>query len=127
MYPFIDENGRTKRLILNLELIKSGLLPINIKFADKREYYACFDDYYGVNLYNTVAIYIKESSIKNKSYNIDLSNETINSNYNLIVLNLEFDKWKTSSSILAKRTTLTKENSVLFLENLESPKIKINR
>ena len=49
MYPFIDENGRTKRLILNLELIKSGLLPINIKFADKREYYACFDDYYGVN------------------------------------------------------------------------------
>ena len=85
------------------------------------------DDYYGVNLYNTVAIYIKESSIKNKSYNIDLSNETINSNYNLIVLNLEFDKWKTSSSIFAKRTTLTKENSVLFLENLESSKIEINR
>ena len=49
MYPFIDENGRTKRLILNLELIKSGLLPINIKFADKGEYYACFDDYYGAN------------------------------------------------------------------------------
>ena len=49
IHPFIDGNGRTGRLILNMELIKSGLLPINIKFADKREYYACFDDYYGAN------------------------------------------------------------------------------
>lgn len=47
--PFIYGNRRTGRLILNLELIKSGLLPINIKFADKREYHTCFDNYYGAN------------------------------------------------------------------------------
>ena len=46
IHPFIDGNGRTGRLILNLELVKAGLLPINIKFADRRTYYDCFDHYY---------------------------------------------------------------------------------
>jgi Fic family protein len=47
VHPFLDGNGRTGRLILNLELIKAGLLPVNIKFADRRKYYDCFDRYYG--------------------------------------------------------------------------------
>ena len=47
IHPFIDGNGRTGRLILNLELIKAGLLPVNIKFADRRRYYDSFDAYFG--------------------------------------------------------------------------------
>ena len=46
VHPFIDGNGRTGRLILNLELIKAGLLPVNIKFADRRRYYDAFDAYH---------------------------------------------------------------------------------
>ena len=45
--PFIDGNGRTGRLIINLELIKAGFLPVNIKYTDRRKYYDCFDAYYG--------------------------------------------------------------------------------
>lgn len=47
VHPFVDGNGRTGRLILNLELIKAGLLPVNIKFTDRRKYYDCFDAFYG--------------------------------------------------------------------------------
>lgn len=46
VHPFIDGNGRTGRLIMNLELLKQGYLPINVKFADRRRYYECFHKFY---------------------------------------------------------------------------------
>ncbi len=46
IHPFIDGNGRTGRLILNLELIREGFPPINVKFTDRKRYYDAFDAYY---------------------------------------------------------------------------------
>ncbi len=43
IHPFIDGNGRTARLLMNFELIRSGHLPVVIKAANRLEYYQALD------------------------------------------------------------------------------------
>ena len=43
IHPFIDGNGRTSRLILNMELMRSGYVPVIIKKDNRLKYYEALD------------------------------------------------------------------------------------
>ena len=43
IHPFIDGNGRTSRLLLNLDLMKAGFPPIVIKTENRLAYYDSLD------------------------------------------------------------------------------------
>ncbi len=43
IHPFVDGNGRTARLLLNFELIKTGYPPVIIKKENRLKYYEALD------------------------------------------------------------------------------------
>lgn len=49
IHPFVDGNGRTSRLLLNLELMKNGYPPIIIRTENRLKYYSALDKAHTTN------------------------------------------------------------------------------
>ncbi|MHB8065769.1 MAG: Fic family protein, partial [Ruminiclostridium sp.] len=83
VHPFIDGNGRMGRLILNLELMKHGYPPINIKYSDRKKYYECFTSYHTKNDPIEMVLLIAksvEAEIQRYIEIITIANDITNSN-----------------------------------------------
>ncbi|WP_019554026.1 Fic family protein [Propionispira raffinosivorans] len=73
IHPFIDGNGRTGRLLMNLELIKAGMMPaVNIKFTDRLKYYNTFDAYRNGNDIEAMTTLIANYEVEELEKNIQI-------------------------------------------------------
>lgn len=67
IHPFIDGNGRTSRLLLNMILMINGYCPIIIEVTDRLKYYEALDKAHTTNDYTdyiNMLINIEENTLK---------------------------------------------------------------
>jgi len=75
IHPFIDGNGRTGRLLLNLQLMQAGLLPVNVKYADRRRYMDCFGAYHATGRADELTALLAERQVERLQQHITLLKE----------------------------------------------------
>lgn len=90
MQPYADGNGRTARLILNLELLKNGYPLTVIKFSDRPTYYK--------------ALYDGDLAM------CELFQKSLNDTYNYIKMKETFYQSRSRDNALLLRDNLEEEN-----------------
>jgi len=64
IHPFIDGNGRTSRLVMNLSLMNSGYLPVIIKKEKRLDYYNALDKAHTTGDYTDFVKLVNELEIE---------------------------------------------------------------
>lgn len=63
IHPFVDGNGRTSRLLMNLELMKSGFPPVVLPVEKRLEYYEALDTAHTKNDYEPFLMLISNIAV----------------------------------------------------------------
>lgn len=63
IHPFVDGNGRTSRLLMNLDLMSSGYVPLIIKKENRLKYYEALDKAHTTNDYTDFIKLITKAEI----------------------------------------------------------------
>lgn len=78
IHPFLDGNGRTGRLLLNLMLLKSALWPINIRFKeDRHQYYSALGEFIQTNNADALTKLIAQRAIDHLQYCIHIAEQKV--------------------------------------------------
>lgn len=64
IHPFVDGNGRTSRLVMNLSLMNSGYLPVIVKKEKRLEYYNALDKSHTTGDYTDFVKLVNELEIE---------------------------------------------------------------
>ena len=64
IHPFVDGNGRTSRLVMNLSLMNSGYLPVIVKKENRLEYYNALDKAHTTGDYTDFVKLVNELEIE---------------------------------------------------------------
>ncbi|UIN21509.1 Fic family protein [Herbaspirillum frisingense] len=72
IHPFVDGNGRTGRLLLNLELMKAGYPPAVIRKEDRLAYYDALDEACVSGDHDDITALVGESVQRSLSLYLDL-------------------------------------------------------
>jgi Fic family protein len=72
IHPFVDGNGRTGRLLLNFELMKSGYPPAIIRKEDRYDYYDALDEACVKHEYSAITTLVAQAVQRSLETYLDL-------------------------------------------------------
>ena len=64
VHPFIDGNGRTGRLMMNMMLMQGGYLPMDIKFAKRQSYYRALASFETTHSHDEIVALVAEYELE---------------------------------------------------------------